>query len=67
MKISEAIAKLQTIQDKHGDVEVMFNDPESSQGPYGATGLSYEVAEFDQYPEEYDMPEGFKFVEFTAW
>ena len=66
MKTSEMIAKLQTIQAEHGDIEVMFQDVESCAGPWSATSACVEVAGEDQYPEDWNMPEGFKFVEISG-
>lgn len=67
MKISEVIDRLEKIKAENGDIEVMFTDPNSSGGPFGVTSVSFEVAEEDQYPEEFDMPEGFKFVDLGSW
>ncbi len=61
MKISEMIERLEKAKEKHGDVEVMFDDSESGYGPWAAQTGYVEVAEEDQYPEEFDMPEGFTF------
>lgn len=65
MIISELIEKLKKISDKHGDVEVLFCDLEGSGSPYSVSRVSFEVAEADAYPEDWDMPEGFEFVELT--
>ena len=67
MKASQMIKQLNSIQAKHGDIEVMFTDPNSSGGPFAVTSVSVEVAEEDQYPEEFDMPEGFTFVDLCSW
>lgn len=67
MKISQVIAKLQKIEADRGDIEVMFDDPQSGYGPWGVTGVHVEVSDGETYPEEFDMPEGFTFVEFTAY
>lgn len=66
MKISQVIARLQKIQAERGDVDVMLQDPESSYGPWAVTGVHVEVAEEDQYPEDFQMPEGYTFVEITG-
>ena len=67
MKISELEKRLQKIKADKGDIEVMFDDPESSNGPWAASGVHVEVSDGETYPEEFDMPKGFTFVEITAY
>lgn len=63
MKTSQLIKKLTALLEKHGDVEVMLN-PTDGDGPYGTCGVSFEeVEDDDEYPEDYQMPKGFQFVE----
>ncbi len=66
MKISEMIDRLEKIKAENGDIDVMFNDPES-QGPYSTTSVRVSVAEKDDYPDDWDMPEGFTFVDIGSW
>ena len=66
MIISELIEKLETAKTEKGDIEVMFNDPEGH-GPYSATSADVDVAEKDAYPADWDMPEGFTFVNIGNW
>lgn len=66
MKISELEKRLEQIKAKHGDIEVMFTDPNSSYGPYAASGANVEVSD-GEYPEEYDMPKGFTFINLSSW
>ena len=63
MKIFELAAKLKVIYDKHGDIEVMFAAPNNDTDPYVVGKIMVETVEDDEdYPEEYAMPKGFKFV-----
>jgi hypothetical protein len=65
MKILELANKLKAIYDQHGDIEVMFTNPNEDET------FAVELAEFKkvqddgEFPEEYDMPKGFKFVDLT--
>ena len=65
MKILELANKLKAIYDNHGDIDVMFTNPNEDET------FAVELAEFkkvqddDEFPEEYDMPKGFKFVDLT--
>ena len=67
MKISSVIRELEKIQKKEGDIEVMFDDPQGNYGPWAVGSVNFRVAEEEEYPEEFDMPEGFKFVEIKNW
>ena len=62
MKIAQLIKKLQAMESKHGNIHVLFQDPDGDSGPFECNVLSFRVAEEDEFPESYDMPEGFKFV-----
>jgi hypothetical protein len=62
MKIFELAQKLKTIYDLHGDIEVHFSGPNMDQEPYSVEKLEVIVAEDGDYPEDYNMPEGYKFV-----
>jgi len=61
MTILELANKLKAIYDEHGDIEVMFQDP-NHDGPYEAGRAQVRVAEEDEFPEDYKMPAGFTFV-----
>lgn len=65
MKILELANKLKAIYDKHGDIDVMFTDPNEDETFAVELVRFTKVADDDQYPEEYDMPKGFKFVDLT--
>ena len=59
MKIKQLIAKLEQIQAEHGDIHVMLEmDDDISE----VLTAYFHVAEEDEFPEEYNMPTGFKFV-----
>lgn len=62
MKISALIKKLEKIQAKNGNVEVMFAGPNHDQDPYEVNSVEFEVSDNDTFPEDYNMPAGFKFV-----
>jgi hypothetical protein len=63
MKILKLAEKLKAIYDLHGDIDVHFAGPNGDQDPYEVIALKVRVAQKGDYPEEYNMPEGFKFVE----
>ncbi len=65
MKILELANQLKAIYDKHGDIEVMFTDPNNNNDTYSVGGATTRVAEKDEFPKNWDMPAGFKFVELS--
>lgn len=65
MKILELANQLKAIYDEHGDIDVLFTDPNSNQGPFDVGSTEFRVAEEDEYPEDFNMPEGYKFVVLT--
>jgi hypothetical protein len=65
MKIFELATKLKAIYDEHGDIEVFFTDPNSDQGPFQVSQVTQCKAEKNEYPKDYNMPAGYKFVELT--
>ncbi len=64
MTIDEMLVSLTNLKDAHGggDIQVMFKDPNSNGGPFGVSTATIEIAEEDEYPEDWNMPEGFTFV-----
>lgn len=61
MKIYDLVQKLLEIQLEHGNIDVMFyNDHDNIREVNYA---SFRVAEEDEFDPDWDMPEGFKFVE----
>jgi hypothetical protein len=65
MTILELANHLKAIYDLHGDIEVFFTDPNSNQGPFAVGSTDFRVAEEDEFPKSYNMPEGYAFVELT--
>lgn len=65
MKIQELIDLLQAYKADYGNVEVMFTDPNEDETWAVELVRFIEVEYDDQYPEEYEMPKGFKFIELT--
>jgi len=63
MKIFELATKLKAIYDEHGDIEVFFAGPNMDPDPYCVERAEVIVAEEGEFPEDYNMPEGYKFVE----
>lgn len=63
MRILELANQLKAIYDEHGDIDVFFAGPNMDPEPYSVGRTEVRVAEEGEYPEDYDMPEGFKFVE----
>lgn len=59
MKVKELIEKL---SDLDQDLEVMFQDPNAHGGPFSVQRLSVDIAEDGEYPEDWNMPEGYTFV-----
>ena len=61
MSINELIAKLQAIHAEHGDIEVLhYTDMDQ------IVGIGYanvRVTEDGEFPDDWNMPEGFTFVE----
>ena len=63
MKIFELVTKLKAIYDEQGDIEVMFSGPNNDQDPYLVCRAEFEeVQDDEEYPEDFDMPKGYKFV-----
>lgn len=62
MKISKLIKQLEQIKAQHGDIHVMFQDPNSDGGPFGVGAVSYAEAEDGEFPKSFKMPGGFKYV-----
>ena len=61
MKISKLIERLQKLKDDHGDLEVLLQGYDDS--ICSITSASFEEVESNnQYPKDWKMPKGFKFV-----
>ena len=61
MTINELIANLEAIRNEHGDIEVLhYADMDQ------IVGIDYanvRIAEDGEFPDDWNMPEGFTFVE----
>jgi hypothetical protein len=64
MKISELMQTLLRLQSSHGDLDVMFIDPNTFE-PSAITGGEVGVAEKGEFPRSYKMPAGFTYVRLT--
>lgn len=62
MTILELAQKLKAIYYKHGDIDVHFCGPNMDTDPYSVERVEVIVVEDGDYPEDYNMPEGYKFV-----
>ena len=65
MKILELANQLKAIYDKHGDIDVMFTGPNLDTDTYSIGGATTRVAQKGEFPKDWDMPAGFKFVELS--
>ena len=63
MKIFELAQKLKAMYDLHGDIDVHFAGPNHDQEPYAVNEVELVVVEDGDYPEDYNMPEGYTFIE----
>lgn len=59
MTVQELIQQLSQL---NPDLTVMFQDPNANGGPFSVTRLQVHTAAEDEYPEDWNMPEGFTFV-----
>jgi hypothetical protein len=63
MTILELANRLKEIYDQRGDIEVMFLDPNSNDGPFAVGAVAAEVVEDpEDFPAEFNMPKGFEYV-----
>ena len=60
MNITAAIAQLEKIRDEHGDLDILIT--QSDDNVYSMDYINYEKVDDDVYPEDFNMPKGFKFV-----
>ena len=64
MTILELATRLKAIYDEHGDVPVMFTDPNRG-STFEVFTVKHRVAKEDEFPEDWNMPEGFEFVDIS--
>ncbi len=60
MTVQELIEKLSKVSNKN--MEVFFQDPNSHGGPFCVGSFKTETADEDEYPDDWNMPEGYTFV-----
>ena len=68
MKIHEMIEHLTAIQNKHGNLDVILQDserPDFEDHIYEVESCDLKVVEEDEYPEYFNMPEGYECVLIT--
>ena len=66
MNITESIAKLEKLRDDHGELDLIIT--QSDDNVYSCDSISFEEVEDDDlYPEDYNMPKGFKFVNLNVF
>ena len=61
MKASDLIARLQSIVAEKGDLDVMTHTDDGS--VYSLWGPNVVEVEEDDYPEDWNMPKGFTYIE----
>ena len=61
MKISALIKKLEKLQDKYGNIDVMYQDGDGD-SIWPVEHLQFHEAEEDEYPEDWNMKAGYKFI-----
>ena len=44
------------------ELDVLFQDPNSNGGPFSVESAQLRIAAKDEFPEDFDMPEGFTFI-----
>jgi hypothetical protein len=65
MKISELEAKLARLREEHGDITVMASTDDVMYGLENCP-VEYRIAEEDEYEKDWEMPEGFEFIEIAV-
>lgn len=67
MKISELEKKLDAYRKEHGDIEVLLEiGSTSTGGAFDFDGVMVYECEEGDYPEDWEMPKGFKFVRMSV-
>jgi hypothetical protein len=64
MTVLELAERLRAIWEENGDIPVMFTDPNKG-STFEVFTVRHRVAEEDQYPEEWNMPAGFEFIDIS--
>ncbi len=63
MLISQLIERLQTLKEQRGELEVMFENDDGV--TWEIRVASAHLAEQDEFPPEWNMPEGFEFIKLS--
>lgn len=62
MNIDQMVKALKVLRAQHGNVDVFFQDPNSSGGPYLVTALQVHTAKPKEFPKDWNMPAGYKYA-----
>lgn len=62
MKIDNLIKMLQQMKNQYGNIDVLIGETDPG-GPWSISSIELRVAEKDEFPKSFRMPEGFKFIE----
>jgi hypothetical protein len=66
MKVQSLIQKLEKLQIEHGNVDVMFEERDSCLTL--VDWVEYRLVESDnEYPKDWNMPAGFKFIQLSEF
>ena len=63
MLISQLIYQLEKLQQRHGDLDVMFQNDNGEAWEIMLAG--HHTVSDDEYPENWNLPEGFEFIKLT--
>lgn len=62
MNVKQLIDNLKSFEKEYGsDIEVMFIDDNND--AWSINSVTHKVAEHNEYPEDWDMPEGYSFIQ----
>lgn len=62
MTTTELMAKLAAITSEHGTLDVLISTDRGESSLYSASLVTVKVAEDGEFPEDWNMPPGYKFV-----
>ena len=63
MQVSLLIKQLQALQEQHGDIPVMVGNDDGN--VWDCVIATHHVTEEDEFPADWNMPEGFEFIRLT--
>jgi hypothetical protein len=64
MKVLELATELKKIYDLHGDIDVMLT---ADGDTFAISSVRFKQAEDGEFPKDWNMPEGFKFINTRSW